>query len=102
MFMDEVVLAGVATVGLCVVFLVGFATFIYNDSKKKAADTPEMKAGELTFLAGCAISKQLRFLHYPQPAFLTPTLFSLPVLAKAWKLQAFFMCSAPTLFGGAQ
>jgi len=46
MFMDEVVLAGVATVGLCVVFLVGFAAFIYNDSKKKAAEMPEMKAGE--------------------------------------------------------
>lgn len=46
MFMDEVVLAGVATVGLCVVFLVGFAAFIYNDSKKKATDVPEVKAGK--------------------------------------------------------
>lgn len=36
MFMDEVVLAGIATVGLCVVFLVGFFAFVYNDSKKQA------------------------------------------------------------------
>ncbi len=46
MFMDEVVFAGVATVGLCVLFLVGFAAFIYNDSKKKSTNVPEMKAGE--------------------------------------------------------
>lgn len=45
MFMDEVVLAGIATVGLCVVFLVGFVAFIYNDSKKQAAAT-EAKASE--------------------------------------------------------
>ena len=35
MFVDSVVLAGVVTVGLMVVFLGGVAYFIWRDSKKK-------------------------------------------------------------------
>jgi len=35
MFVDSVVLAGVVTVGLMVVFLGGVAYFIWRDSKKQ-------------------------------------------------------------------
>lgn len=35
MFVDNVVLAGVVTVGLMVVFLGGFGYFIWQDSQKK-------------------------------------------------------------------
>lgn len=35
MFIDEVVLAGVITVGLMVVFLVAIGYFIWKDSKKR-------------------------------------------------------------------
>ena len=35
MFFDEVVLAGVLIVGLCLVFFAGFAAFIWKDSHKR-------------------------------------------------------------------
>ncbi|WP_306299185.1 cytochrome c oxidase subunit CcoM [Pseudomonas sp. ABC1] len=35
MFLDNVVLAGVVTVGMMVVFLFGFGYFIWRDSQKK-------------------------------------------------------------------
>lgn len=35
MYMDEVVIAGVLTVGLMVVFLGGFAWFAWRDSQKQ-------------------------------------------------------------------
>lgn len=45
MFIDEVVIAGVVTVGLMVAFLGGVGWFIWHDSHKprkgKAGDTPE-------------------------------------------------------------
>lgn len=34
MFLDEVVLSGVLIVGLCVVFVGGFAAFIWKDAHK--------------------------------------------------------------------
>jgi hypothetical protein len=36
MYIDEVVIAGVATVGLMVVFLGGFALFCWRDAQQKA------------------------------------------------------------------
>ncbi|MEB0042773.1 MULTISPECIES: cytochrome c oxidase subunit CcoM [unclassified Pseudomonas] len=35
MFLDNVVVAGVCTVSLMVLFFVGFGLFIWNDSKKR-------------------------------------------------------------------
>jgi type IV secretory pathway TrbD component len=35
MFLDNVVVAGVVTVGLMVVFLAGFGLFIWKDSHKR-------------------------------------------------------------------
>lgn len=37
MFIDEVVLAGVLIVGLCVVFCAGFGIFIWKDAHKVKA-----------------------------------------------------------------
>lgn len=34
MFIDEVVIAGVAIVGLCIVFCTGFGLFIWKDAQK--------------------------------------------------------------------
>jgi len=34
MFLDEVVLSGILIVGLCVVFVAGFGTFIWKDAHK--------------------------------------------------------------------
>lgn len=34
MYVDEVVLAGIAAVGLCIAFFVGLGIFIVNDAKK--------------------------------------------------------------------
>lgn len=34
MYVDEVVLAGIAAVGLCIAFFIGLAIFIVNDAKK--------------------------------------------------------------------
>ncbi|MEN9463920.1 MAG: hypothetical protein RL217_101 [Pseudomonadota bacterium] len=41
MFMDEVVFAGVAIVGLCVVFMAGFVLAIKNDIKKRGTGEPQ-------------------------------------------------------------
>jgi phosphatidylglycerophosphatase A len=38
MYVDEVVLAGIAAVGLCIAFLIGFVVFIANDAKKQKAE----------------------------------------------------------------
>ena len=38
MYMDDAVLAGIITVGACVVFFGGFAVFIWNDMQKKKED----------------------------------------------------------------
>ncbi len=38
MFLDEVVIAGLLIVGLCVVFCTGFGVFIWKDSKKQKAN----------------------------------------------------------------
>lgn len=35
MFFDEVVIAGMLIVSLCVVFCAGFGFFIWNDAQKK-------------------------------------------------------------------
>lgn len=40
MFIDEVVIAGVLTVGLMVAFLVGVGVFIYQDSRKTGNKNP--------------------------------------------------------------
>ena len=34
MFLDEVVVSGIVIVGLCLVFVAGFAGFIWKDSHK--------------------------------------------------------------------
>jgi hypothetical protein len=38
MYIDEVVVAGVLIVGLCVVFCAGFGYFIWKDAKKTKAN----------------------------------------------------------------
>lgn len=38
MYVDEVVLAGVAAVGLCIAFFVGLVIFIANDAKKQKTE----------------------------------------------------------------
>lgn len=35
MFVDEVVLAGVVTVGLMIIFFAGFGYFVWKDASKK-------------------------------------------------------------------
>ena len=35
MFLDEVVIAGILIVGLCVVFCAGFGLFIWKDANKR-------------------------------------------------------------------
>lgn len=40
MFIDEVVIAGVLTVGLMVAFLVGVGVFIYQDARKTGNKNP--------------------------------------------------------------
>lgn len=34
MYMDEVVFAGLAAIGLCIAFFIGFAIFFANEAKK--------------------------------------------------------------------
>jgi phosphatidylglycerophosphatase A len=34
MYIDEVVLAGIAAIGLCIAFFIGFTAFIVNDARK--------------------------------------------------------------------
>lgn len=42
MYVDEVVIAGIAAIGLCIAFFIGFAAFIVYDSKKsKREDNAE-------------------------------------------------------------
>lgn len=48
MYVDEVVLAGVAAVGLCIAFFVGLVIFIANDAKNKKPKQKSVKNSHRT------------------------------------------------------
>ena len=45
MYMDEVVLAGIIAVGLCIAFFLGLGVFIAKDAKKQKSE-PEKREGQ--------------------------------------------------------